>query len=74
MYFVFNRKINNIFMKNFIKFFQNWRNFSQKFRKKVNEINGITLFSRKFKPRYLPVKNENQKNLFNSIFYAGQAF
>ena len=28
----------------------------------------FTLFSRKFKPRYLPVKNENQKNLFNSIF------
>ena len=34
----------------------------------------FTLFSRKFKPRYLPVKNENRKNLFNSIFYAGQAF
>ena len=34
----------------------------------------FTLFSRKFTPRYLPVKNENQKNLFNSIFYAGQAF
>ena len=28
----------------------------------------------KVKPIYLPVKNENQKNLFNSIFYAGQAF
>ena len=34
----------------------------------------FTLFSRKFKPRYLPVNNENQKNLFNSIFYAGRAF
>ena len=34
MYFNFKRKINNIFMKNFIKFYQNVRNFSQKFRKK----------------------------------------
>ena len=34
----------------------------------------FTLFSQKFKPRYLPVKNENQKNIFNSIFYAAQAF
>ena len=34
----------------------------------------LTLFSRKFKSRYLPVKNENQKDLFSSIFYAGQAF
>ena len=61
-------------MKNFNKFYQNWRNFSQKFRKKVNEINGIHFIFSKVKPRYLPVKNENQKNLFNSIFYAGQAF
>ena len=74
MYFVvFKRKINNIFMKKFIKFYQNWRNFSQKFRKKVNEINDFTLFSRNFKPRYLPVKNENEKNLFISIFYGRQA-
>ena len=34
----------------------------------------FTLFSQKFKPRYFPVKNENQINVFNSIFYAGQAF
>ena len=47
MYFVFKRKINNIFMKNFIKFYQNWQNFSQKFRKKVNEIKGIhSIFSK----------------------------
>ena len=47
MYFAFKRKINNIFMKNFIKFYQNWQNFSQKFRKKVNEINGIhSIFSK----------------------------
>ena len=44
---------------------------SEKRWKKSTEF---TLFSRKFKPRYLPVKNEIQKNLFNSIFYAGQAF
>ena len=30
-----------MFLKNFIKFSQNWRNFNQKFRKKVNEILGI---------------------------------
>ena len=40
MYFVFKPKINTIFMKNFIKFYRNWQNFSQKFRTKVNEING----------------------------------
>ena len=34
----------------------------------------FTLFSRKFKPRYLPVKIENKNIIFNSIFYAGQAF
>ena len=34
----------------------------------------FNLFSQKFKPRYLPVKNENQKSQFNSIFYARQAF
>ena len=73
MYFVFKRKINNIFMKNFIKFYQNWQNFSQKFRKRWMKSTEFTLFSRKFKPQYLPVKNET-KNLFNSIFYAGQAF
>ena len=27
----------------------------------------FTLFSRKFKPRYLPVKNENQKNFQSHI-------
>ena len=47
MYFVFKRKINNILMKNFIKFYQNWQKFSQKFRKKVNAINGIhSIFSK----------------------------
>ena len=47
MYFVFKRKINNIFRKKFIKFYQNLRNFSQKLRKKVNEINGIqSIFSK----------------------------
>ena len=47
MYFVLKRKINIIFMKNFVKFYQNWRNFSQKFRKKVNEINQIhSIFSK----------------------------
>ena len=34
MYFVFKRKINYIFMEKFIKFYQNGRNFSQKFGKK----------------------------------------
>ena len=34
-------------MKNFIKFYQNVQNFSQKFREKVNEINGIqSIFSK----------------------------
>ena len=61
-------------MKNFIKFYQNWRNFSQKFRKKLMKSTEFTLFSRKFKPRYLPVKIENQKNLLNPMFYAGEAF
>ena len=28
----------------------------------------FTLFSRKFKPQYLPVKNENKKNLLNPYF------
>ena len=47
MYFVFKREIVNIFMKNFIKFYQKWPNFSQKFRKKVNEINGFhSIFSK----------------------------
>ena len=44
---------------------------SEKRWKKLTEL---TPFCRKFKPRYLPVKNENQKYLFNSIFYAAQAF
>ena len=26
-----------------------------------------------FKPREFPVKHENRKNLFNSVFYAGRA-
>ena len=47
MYFVFKRKINNILKKNFIEFQQNWRNFNEKFRKKVNAINGIhSIFSK----------------------------
>ena len=42
--------------------------------KKWMKSTEFTLFSRKFKPRYLPVKKRKSKNLFNSIFYAGQAF
>ena len=39
---VFKRKINNIFLKNFIKFYQNRRNFSQKFRKSEwNQLNSL---------------------------------
>ena len=72
--FVFKRKINNFYMKHFFKFYQNWRNFSQKFRKKVNEINAIHSIFSKVSPRYLPVKNENQKIFLNSRFYSGQAF
>ena len=46
MYFVFKRKIDNIFMRNFIKY-QNWRIFSQNSEKEVNEINGIhSIFSK----------------------------
>ena len=70
MYFVFNRKINNIFMKNFIKFFQNLRNFGQKFRKKSTN----SLYFLETLNLDISVKNENQKNLYNSIFYGGQAF
>ena len=70
MYFVFNRKINNIFMKNFIKFFQNLRNFGQKFRKKSTN----SLYFLETLKLDISVKNENQKNLYNSIFYGGQAF
>ena len=45
--FVFKPKINNLFLKKFNKFYQNWQNFSQKFRKKLNEINGIhSIFSK----------------------------
>ena len=48
IYFVFKRKINNIFSKNFIKFYQNMRNFSQKFRKKGegNQRNSLYIFSK----------------------------
>ena len=47
MYFVFKRKINNIFIKKFVKFWSKLAKFSQKFRKKVNEINGIhSIFSK----------------------------
>ena len=58
MYFVFKRKIKNIFIKNFMK------NFIGEILVKNSEKMGMkstefTLFSRKFKPRYLPVKNEN---------------
>ena len=61
-------------MKLFIKFYQIGEIFVKNSEKRWMKSKEITLFSRKFKPRYLPVKNENQKNLFNSIFYAGQAF
>ena len=63
----FSRKI----LLNFIKIGEILVKNSEKRWTKSTEF---TLFSQKFKPRYLPVKNENQKNLFNSIFYAGQAF
>ena len=47
IFFVSKRKINNVFFKIIIKLYQNWQNFSQKFRKKVNEINGIhSIFSK----------------------------
>ena len=75
MYFVFKRKIiitfSWKFFLNFIKIGQILVKNSEKRWMKSTEF---TLFSRKFKPRYLPVKNENQKNFFNSIFYAEQAF
>ena len=51
MYFVFKRKVNNIFMKNFIKFYQNRRNFSQNAEKTWMKSTEFTLFSEKFKPR-----------------------
>ena len=42
-----NVKSTQRFLELFKKFYQNWRNFSQKFRKKVNEINGIhSIFSK----------------------------
>ena len=50
---------------NFIKIGEILVKTSEKRWKKSTEF---TLFSRKFKPQYLPVKNENQKNLFSSIF------
>ena len=56
---------------NFIKIGEVLVNISEKRWLKSTEF---TLFSQKFKPWYLPVKNKNQKNLFYSIFYAGQAF
>ena len=62
MYFVFKRKNNNIVMKNFIKIYQNWRNFSQKIRKKSEWNQRNSLYFLKFKPQYLPVKTENKKN------------
>ena len=54
---------------NFIKIGEILVKNSEKMWMKSTEL---ALFSRKFKPRYLPVKNENQKNLFNSILYASQ--
>ena len=75
MYFVFKRKINNSFLKNFYKnFIKNGKILIKNSEKRWMKSMEFTLFSRKFKPRYLRVKNENKKNLFNSIFYAGQAF
>ena len=61
MYFVFKRKINSIFMKNFIKIGEFLVKNSETWWMKSTEF---TLFSRKFKPRYLPVGNENQKKIF----------
>ena len=62
------------FLESFFKFLQHWRSFSQKFRKKRIKSTEFTLFSRKFKPRYLPVKKRKSKKSLNSLFYAGQAF
>ena len=74
MYFVFKHKINNIFLKIFLNFIKIGEILVKNAEKRWMKSTEFTLFSRKFKPRYLPVKNENQKNLFNSTFYAGQAF
>ena len=43
IYFVFKRKANNIFLKNFIEFYQNWRNFTKKIPKKAewNQRNSL---------------------------------
>ena len=74
MYFVFKRKINNIFIKNLIKVIKIGKILVENSERRWMKSTEFSLFSRKFKPRYLPVKNENHKNLFNSIFYAEQAF
>ena len=64
-------------MKNFIKFYRNGEILVKNSEKRWMKSTEFTLFSRKFKPRYLPVKIESLNldiSLFNSIFYAGQAF
>ena len=48
--------------------------FVQKYGKCEQKQRNIVYNSKNLKPRYLPVKNENKKNLFNSIFYTGRAF
>ena len=73
MYFVFKRKINNIFKNNLLNFIKIGEILVKNSDKRWMKSTEFTLFSQKFKPRYLPVKNE-KKNLFNSILYAGQAF
>ena len=71
--FVFKRKVINNFLQNLnhIKIGEILFKNSEKRWMKSTEF---TLFCRKFKSRYLPVKNENQENLFHPIFYAAQAF
>ena len=62
-------------MKNFIKFYQNWQNFSKKFRKNVNEINEIhSFYLESINLDISMSKTKIKKNLFNFIFYAEQAF
>ena len=61
MYFVFKREIIQIFMKSFIKFYQKWQILVKNSWKRWMKSTDFTLFSRKFKHRYLPVKNQNKK-------------
>ena len=63
IFFVFKRKINNIFLKILLNFIKISKILVKNSGKKWMRLTEFTLFSQKFKPRYLPFEKENQKKI-----------